>query len=474
MENLPPPASPDEHINDLNQVDPGIAPQTSKESPIQKSNQEVNKPTKSYKLNSKESRENGRQQMNDLINNYAQTMLKLGKKKREVEANVKQLFESIKQEIRESSEDEFLGTVLSEVETHQIEWLWQGRIPLGKITILDGDPGMGKSLIAINIAACVSAGHPMPDGTLGIQGGVILIAPEDSAEDTIKPRLEAAGGDLTQVLLLNTMEIFDVKRMGVYDYPFSLSRDMQDLEIIIKRRKAKLVVLDPLMAVLGREVSASSDQDIREVLTPLAQLAERTTCAILIIRHLNKGNSSNSLYRGAGSIGIIGAARMGLIVVRDPNDEHRCILATTKNNLSKHASHLIYQIGENEQRIPSTQWLGEIHDTVANLLRPPKNISFEHQEIHNVLRQANGPLKPKEIAERTGQKIESVRVALNRMYKNGEIANPYRGIYASLDHVSVTEINVNMITDKSETSVRSDINVINDTNPANDPASLED
>src|ERR1700693_6560041 len=87
------------------------------------------------------------------------------------------------------------------------------------------DPGMGKSLIAINIAACVSAGHPMPDGTLGIQGGVILIAPEDSAEDTIKPRLEAAGGDLTQVLLLNTMEIFDVKRMGVYDYPFSLSRD---------------------------------------------------------------------------------------------------------------------------------------------------------------------------------------------------------------------------------------------------------
>ena len=232
MENTPTSDSANEHINDLNQVDPGIAPQTSKESPIQKSNQEVNKPTKSYKLNSKESRENGRQQMNDLINNYAQTMLKLGKKKREVEANVKQLFESIKQEIRESSEDEFLGTVLSEVETHQIEWLWQGRIPLGKITILDGDPGMGKSLIAINIAACVSAGHPMPDGTLGIQGGVILIAPEDSAEDTIKPRLEAAGGDLTQVLLLNTMEIFDVKRMGVYDYPFSLSRDMQDLEII--------------------------------------------------------------------------------------------------------------------------------------------------------------------------------------------------------------------------------------------------
>ncbi len=287
----------------------------------------------------------------------------------------------MKQAIRESTEDEFNGTVLSAVETHQIEWLWQGRIPLGKITILEGDPGVGKSLIALNIAACVSAGHPMPDGTPGIQGGVILIAPEDGAADTIKPRLEAVGGDLTQVLLLDTMEIFDVKRMGIFDDPFSLPRDLQDLEIIIKRRNAKLVVLDPLMAVLGREVSASNDQGIREVLTPLAQLAERTKCAILIIRHLNKGNSPNSLYRGAGSIGIIGAARMGLIVVRDPNDEQRCILATTKNNLSKHASHLLYQIEENEQRIPSTQWHGEIHDTISNLLRPPKNFHLSTRKF---------------------------------------------------------------------------------------------
>src|SRR5207248_473567 len=160
----------------------------------------------------------------------------------------KQLFESIKQEMHKS-EDELFGTILSDVETRQIEWLWHGRIPLGKITILDGDPGIGKSLIAINIAACVSARHPMPDGTPGIQGGVILIAPEDSAADTIKPRLDAAGGDPSQVLLLNTMECFDVKRMGMFDYPFSLSRDMHDLEMTIERRKAKLVVLDPLMAV---------------------------------------------------------------------------------------------------------------------------------------------------------------------------------------------------------------------------------
>ena len=468
MKNQPSPVSPDDQNNsDPQQTETDNIPQPSTESALQKSNTEVTRPINSNLLSFKESREMGRQQMNKTITKYAKDAIHIGKKKkREVEANVDQLFEFIKQ-VMHKSEDELFGTILSDVETHQIEWLWHRRIPLGKITILDGDPGIGKSLIAINIAACVSAGHPMPDGTPGIQGGVILIAPEDSAADTIKPRLEAIGGDPEQVLLFNTVECFDAKRMGMFDYPFSLSRDLQDLEMTIKRRKAKLVVLDPLMAVLGQEVSASNDQGIREVLTPLAQVAERTRCAILIIRHLNKGSSTNALYRGAGSIGIIGAARMGLIVVRDPNDEHMCILATSKNNLSKHANHLLYQIVENEQKIPYIQWLGETRETVSNLLRPPTNIPFEHQEIHRVLRQAKSSLDPKDIAELTGQKIESVRVILSRMYERGEIARPYRGRYASLDHITVTEISPTMINERSETSVRSDINVINDTSDTN-------
>ena len=101
-------------------------------------------------------------------------------------------------------------TFLSEVETQQVDWLWQRRIPLGKITILDGDPGMGKSLLSIFIAACVSTGQPMPDGAPGKQGKVILIAPEDAAEDTIKPRVEAAGGDPSQVLLLDNIEQLNI------------------------------------------------------------------------------------------------------------------------------------------------------------------------------------------------------------------------------------------------------------------------
>jgi RecA-family ATPase len=343
LSNQSSPASPDDQNNDdSQQIDQNNTPQPSSESALQKSTTEVTKHINSKLSSYNESHEMGRQQLNKTITQYAQNAMRIGKKKKyEVQANVNQLFESIKQEMHKS-EDEFFGTILSDVKTHPIEWLWHGRIPLGKITILDGDPGMGKSLIAINIAACVSVGHSMPDGTPGIQGGVIMIAPEDSPADTIKPRLEAIGGDPTQVLLLNSIDCFDAKRMGMFNYPFSLSRDLQDLEMTIKRRKAKLVILDPLMAVLGHDVSATNDQDIREVLTPLAQVAERTRCAFLIIRHINKGNSSNALYRGAGSIGIIGAARMGLIVVIDPNDAQRCILATSKNNLSTHASQLIY------------------------------------------------------------------------------------------------------------------------------------
>jgi hypothetical protein len=120
-------------------------------------------------------------------------------------------------------------TFLSDVESQQVDWLWHRRIPLGKITILDGDPGMGKSLLSIYIAACVSTGQPMPDGAPAKQGKVILIAPEDAADDTIKPRVEAAGGDPSQVLLLDNMELLnikDTKKIKFNERPFSLSQDL--------------------------------------------------------------------------------------------------------------------------------------------------------------------------------------------------------------------------------------------------------
>ena len=263
----------------------------------------------------------------------------------------------------------------------EVRWLWEKRIPLGKLTILDGDPGMGKSLLSIALAASVSTGHPMPDGTPVTQGSVILIAPEDGAGDTLKPRLAAAGGNPSHVLLLNTVVSLDAKKKLVIDRPFSLSTDLAILEAAITRTNARLVILDPLMAVLGHSIDSSRDQDIRAVFTPLSQLAERTDCAILIIRHLSKGASENALYRGAGSIGIIAAARVGLLVAQHPYEENKRILATTKNNLSKKAPNLTYQVIENPSGIPYIQWLGENNSTLSALLirrhqslpRPPEN-----------------------------------------------------------------------------------------------------
>jgi archaellum biogenesis ATPase FlaH len=226
------------------------------------------------------------------------------------------------------------GTPLSEIETQHITWLWENRIPQGKITLLEGDPGMGKSLLAIDIAAHVSTGRPMHGESKGKIGSVILIAPEDGAADTIKPRVAAAGGDLSRIHLLNTVECLDandIKKLKLYQKPFSLAQNLFELEQAIIQTKAILVVLDPLTAVLGHNIDSSRDQGIREIFTPLALLAESTNCAFLVVRHLKKGSSDNLLYRGAGSIGIIAAACTCLTIFYDPADEKKRVLAVTNS-----------------------------------------------------------------------------------------------------------------------------------------------
>jgi hypothetical protein len=225
------------------------------------------------------------------------------------------------------------------------------------------------------------------------------------------------------------------------------------------------------MAVLGHNIDSSRDQDVREVLTPLAQVAERTGCAILIIRHLNKGSSDNILYRGSGSIGIIAVARIGLLVAHDPDDEQKRVFATIKNNLSKIPPNLSYQIAENEKGVPYIQWLGENHHATATLLRPGTNMSFEKLAIIKVLREADKPLNTKEISELTGIKYESLRLILSRMCNAKEIAHPYRGKYTSLNHPSLSKKSDYKSEDTSDTSDTSDTN---DTKPINDLASSEE
>jgi RecA-family ATPase len=331
----------------------------------------------------------------------------------------------------------FFGTPLSEIETQHITWLWENRIPQGKITLLEGDPGMGKSLLAIDIAAHVSTGRPLPGDSTGKIGNVILIAPEDGAADTIKPRVAAAGGDLSQIHLLNTVEsldVTDVKKLKLYKKPFSLAKNLFDLEQTIIQTKAILVVLDPLTAVLGHNIDSSRDQDIREIFTPLALLAERTNCAFLVVRHLKKGSSDNLLYRGAGSIGIIAAARTCLTIFYDPADEKKRVLAVTKSNLAEPPKNLSYQVVPIESIAPHIQWHGEINLDVSTLFGPGINLSFPRQEIINALQSSQRNLELKEIVEKTGLNYKTLRMTLSRMHEAWLIAHPSRGMYTTLEH----------------------------------------
>ncbi len=333
------------------------------------------------------------------------------------------------------TEHSIYGIPLS-VTTQPLTWLWEKRIPQGKITVLEGDPAMSKSLLAIDIAAHVSTGRPLPGDSTGKNGNVILIAPEDGAADTIKPRVEAAAGDLSKVHLLNTVEYIDVKdlkNINFYQRPFSLSRNLFELERTIKQTKAILVIIDPLTAVLGHNIDSSRDQNIREVFTPLALLAERTNCAILIIRHLKKGTSDNLLHRGAGSIGIIATARTGLSIFYDPADEKKRVLATTKSNLAEPPNHLSYQVLQNENGAPYIQWLGEYNLDISTIMGPGINLSFPREEIIKVLKNSRQSLDLKAIAEQTGLNYKTLRMTVSRMHEAGLIARPFRGIYTTLE-----------------------------------------
>lgn len=221
---------------------------------------------------------------------------------------------------------------VADVEREHVQWIWRGRLPLGKLAVLDGDPGLGKSTLTLGIAASVSRGWALPGGgDLEVPAGVVIVSLEDGIGDTIRPRLEAAGADLERVHCITG--IGPELRTPV------VPEDLGEIERVMLEVGARLLVIDPLMAVLSGEVNAHRDQDVRRALAPLAALAERTRATALVVRHLNKGQDSAAIYRGGGSIGIIGAARVGLLVAKHPDatadDDPRRVLATVKGNIAR-------------------------------------------------------------------------------------------------------------------------------------------
>ena len=240
-------------------------------------------------------------------------------------------------------------TVASDVKAERVEWHWPGRLPRRKVVLLDGDPGLGKSTLSLDITARLSKGNPMPDGT-PVAGPVntLVLSAEDGQADTMVPRLIAAGADLTRVFFFDKVRDFDEANDEYYDRPVELPKDLPRILAIIRKHNIGLVIIDPLVAFLGAKTDSHRDQDVRRVLYPLAQMADATGATILCLRHLNKAPGSNPLYRGGGSIGFIGAARLGLLVAAHPDDPKRRVLAVAKSNLAAIPDSLVFSLCPSE------------------------------------------------------------------------------------------------------------------------------
>jgi hypothetical protein len=225
---------------------------------------------------------------------------------------------------------------------------------------------------------------------------VVILSAEDGLADTIRPRFDAAGGDPSKAVAVSTVPDAEGNERQI-----GIPNDLAVIEAAIERVGAVLVVIDPLMAFLPGEVNSHRDQDIRRALAPLARLAERTGVAIVVVRHLNKATGGNALYRGGGSIGIVGAARSGLLIAKHPEDDGRRVLASIKSNLAAPAPSLVFGLSSTASGAVRVDWKGESNLDASALLAAPTDheersaLSEAQEFLREVL--ADGPLPSKDV-----------------------------------------------------------------------------
>jgi hypothetical protein len=254
---------------------------------------------------------------------------------------------------------------LDRIAVRPIHWLWRPYLACGKLAVLDGDPGAGKSLFTADLAARLTRGGRTPDGSWRRKkANVLFLNAEDALDDTLRPRLDAAGADLNRVFCLGGVQV------GIADgAEMSFPGCFEALRRAVVAHTIELIVIDPMMAFFKPETAANSDQVMRVALAPLAALAARSGALVLLVRQLTKHGGRKALYRGGGSIGIISAIRTALFLGRDPRQPDRRILAMTKSNIGPTAPALACRLAEEAGR-PRMQWLGECDATADELCRP--------------------------------------------------------------------------------------------------------
>lgn len=304
----------------------------------------------------------------------------------------------------------------SKVETEKTKWLWEGYIPAGKITILAGDPGMGKSTIAIDLVSRISCGKPLPSGGRTISGTCLIASAEDAPEDTITPRLIVAEAKLERVGVIREVKI---EEQLCY---LSLPRDLNRLRKLVISRGARILILDPLNAFLERGTDSYKDQDIRSVLAPVENMAEETGVAVLIIAHLTKKEDASILYRVGGSIGFIGAARSVLAVGQTSKTNLR-VLYSLKSNLAKKPPSLSYETRQlTRHRKSEKDWKGE-EKIVSSVVRWRGEIEYDAGQ-HSAV---NGQKAEIEAEEFLRQAVVDSEVFVEDIYTEARRAGISRG-----------------------------------------------
>lgn len=253
--------------------------------------------------------------------------------------------------------------MMSDVVPEELEWLWPGRILFGKLNMLDGDGGLGKSTLMLDLAARLSTGQPLPDGTRHQPTGTLLLMAEDGAGDTILPRLANAGADMARIGLLQT--ITDPEDNA--EVMPTLPDDLWHIENAIVAVGARLLVIDPLLGYIGDTVNEYRDKEMRRAMMPIIAMAQRLRIAVVGLRHVTKAVAGNAKHRGLGAVTLTNLARSVLFAATDPDIPECNILAQSKTNLGPLVASLRYRLENCDNKQPRIAWEGVSQHTADSL-----------------------------------------------------------------------------------------------------------
>lgn len=272
----------------------------------------------------------------------------------------------------------------ADVQPETVSWLWKQWMPAGKLVVLDGNPGCGKTTIAIDLVARLTTGRAMPDGEPMEPASALYLSTEDGAADTIRPRLDAAEADVGRVHLLD----------WTAETTLQLPQGTEVLEGYINDFGVRLVVLDTLMSFISGHFDSHRDQDVRRALIPVVQAAEATGATVLALRHLNKASGMSAANRGMGSMGFNAVARSVWHAGKHPNGDGSMVLSPVKSNLSAMPKSRTYRI-EERHNAPVVAWNGtcdlEADDLVVEQRATPSALAEAEEWLQDALAEGQRP-----------------------------------------------------------------------------------